>query len=78
MELVERHLLLQELPAELGLVVNEGDLVDGVTLPGVVGVKLLGHLHGGLLEFLEEAGGDGKEIDTSEGLDLVDLVSGDG
>lgn len=31
-ELVERHLIIEQRPAELGFVINEGDLLQGLTL----------------------------------------------
>lgn len=72
MELVEGHLVLKKSPAELRLVVDEGNLLQ-ITLSSSLCVELLGDLLGRLLELFEERWGDGEEVDTSESLDLADL-----
>lgn len=46
------------------------------TMGGVLtglGVELLGNGLAGLLELLQEVGGDGQEVDTGESADLADL-----
>jgi hypothetical protein len=72
-KLVERHGVLEELPTELGLVVNIGDLGQG-RLVGVLRVKLLRHGGGRVLELLEEFRGDGKEVNAGKGLNLANLL----
>ena len=87
-QLVERHLLLEQLPAELGLVVDVGDL--GVLLgrgAGGLGVELLGDGRGVVLELLEEKSiilklirlddNDARgEVDAGESFDLADVAEG--
>ena len=72
MKLLESHLVSQKLPAELGLVVNVRDLFN-LVLGSRLGLELLGHVVGRVLELLEELGGDGQVVDTGKGLDLADL-----
>ena len=73
-ELVERHRVLEEGPAELGLVVDERHLGDlGRRRGRSVGVELLRHRRGVVLELLEQVGADGQEVDTCEGFDLAGL-----
>lgn len=72
-KLVEGHRVLEECPAELRLVVDEGDLLQGLALGGSLSVELLGDLLCRLLELLEEGWGDGEEVDTSKGFNLADL-----
>ena len=38
-----------------------------------LGIELLGDRGGIVLELLEESGGDGQEVNTSEGLDFSSL-----
>lgn len=74
MKLVEGHLVLQESPAELGLVVDEGDLLELLSAGGgSLSVELLGDGRGVVLELLKERRGDGQEVNTSKGLDLAGL-----
>jgi len=73
-QLVERHLVLEEFPAELGLVVDVrdlGDLVGG--RDGGLGVEQLRHGCIRVLEFFKQRRRDGQEIDTCKRLDLPDL-----
>lgn len=76
MELVEGHLVFEERPAELGLVVDVGDLLEGLALRSGVGVKLLGYGRSVVLELLEELGRDGEEVDARERLDLAGVAEG--
>lgn len=71
-QLVERHLVLKELPAELGLVVDIRDLLDR-RRARAVGVKLLRHRVRRVLELLQQLRRDGEEVDARESLDLADL-----
>lgn len=74
MKLVEGHLVLKESPAELGLVVDEGDLLELLSAgSGSLSIELLGDGRGVVLELLKERGGDGQEVNTSKGLDLAGL-----
>ena len=57
-ELVESHSILEKLPAELGLVVDEGDFGEWVGLGCERGVEFLGYGLCGVLELFEEGWGD--------------------
>lgn len=77
MKLVESHLVLEKSPAELGLVVNERDLLEFLSAGGSSScVELLGDGGGVVLELLEESRGDGQEVNTSKCLDLSSLIKG--
>ena len=54
MELVEGHLVLEKLPAEFGLIVNIGDLLDWFGLCGGLCIEPLGDGIGALPQLLEE------------------------
>ena len=73
MELVERHLVLEERPAELGLVVDERHLRDRLGLGRARRVQLLRYGLARLLQLLEQCGCDREEVDTRERLNLTDL-----
>ena len=76
MKLVESHLVLEKSPAELGLVVNERDLLEFLSARGSIScVEPLGYWGGVVLELLEESGGDGQEVNASKSLDLASLSS---
>lgn len=49
------------------------DLINGSTRLTSLGVKDLRDGVGGVAELLEEVGGDGKEVNTSECLDFTNL-----
>jgi hypothetical protein len=73
-ELVEGHLVLEECPAELRLVIDVRDLGD--LLRGRargVGIKLLGDGRSVILEFLKERGCNSQEVNASKGLNLAAL-----
>ena len=72
-ELVERHLVLEERPAELGLVVDERHLRDRLGLGRARRVQLLRYGFARLLQLLEQCGCDREEVDTRERLNLTDL-----
>ena len=76
MQLVERHLVLEEGPAELGLVVDEGHLLDRLALRRRVRVELLRHGGCVVLQLLEQLRCDGEEVDTGESLDLAGVTEG--
>lgn len=71
-ELLESHLIGQQRPPELSLVVDEGNLSDGLVVGGL-GSELLGDGVGGVLELLEELGGDGEVVNSGEGSDLSEV-----
>jgi len=73
-ELVERHGVLEKSPSELGLIVNESDLGDGSGGSSSFSVKFLWDWRAVFLEFLQEGGGDGEKITTSQSLDLSDVT----
>lgn len=74
MELVEGHLVGEELPAELGLVVDVRNLVVGGLGLGLLGREDLGDGLVGRLELLEELGGDGEEVAAGESGDLASVA----
>lgn len=76
MELVERHLVLEERPAERRLVVDERHLLLGRA--EVVDREALLELVVLALELLEERRRDGEEVAAGELLDLGDLQGGKG
>lgn len=71
MELGEGHAVLEERPPESRLVVDERDLLLGLT--EVVDREALLDLLVRGSELLEEVGGDGEEVASGEGLDLASL-----
>jgi hypothetical protein len=74
-ELLNSHLLLVEVEAERGLIVDVCTLGD-VQAGGRGSIQLLGHLVGGVVEILEEVGGDGQVVATSELCNLTDVAEG--
>ena len=72
-QLVCRHLVLAECPAEFSLVVDVRHLGDGLALCGVVRVELLGDGRVVVLELLEQVRRDGQEVDAGKSLDLASL-----
>lgn len=71
-KLLESHLVGQQRPPELSLVVDEGNLSDGLVVGGL-GSELLGDGVGGVLQLLEEGRGNGEVVDSGKGLDLSDV-----
>lgn len=74
MELVECHLVGEQLPAELGLVVNEGNLGDLLVGLGLLLGEDLLDLVLGVAELLEELGGNGEEVTAGKSLDLASVT----
>ena len=75
-QFIERHLVHEERPLELGVVVHVRDPLDRVRLRRERRVELLWHGLRGGLELLEKGGRDGEEVDAGEGFDLADLRCG--
>ena len=75
-QLVERHLVLEEGPTELGLVVDEGDLLERLTLRRGGRVELLRHGGRVVLQLLEQLRCDSEEVDARERLDLASVTEG--
>ena len=73
MQLVKRHLILEECPAEFWLVVDIGHFQDGISLSGSDSVQLLGHRGRGLLEFIKQCRGDGQKVDAGKRFNLASL-----
>lgn len=72
-ELLNTHSLLVEVETELSLVVEVLALLD-LKAGGTSGVELLGHGLGGVVEVLQEVGGDGQVVTTSQLSDLADVT----
>ena len=73
-ELVERHRVLEEVPAELRLIVNVRHLSNVLRRCCSLRIELLGDWVGRLPELLKECGSNGEEVDTGQRLDLAGLV----
>lgn len=65
MELVESHVVLEQGPSELGLVIEVRDLFNLFTV-SLGSVELLGDGLGRVLELFEKLGGDGKVITSGQ------------
>ena len=76
MQLIKRHLILQQRPLELGVVIHIRHLRYRVLLRRQCRVQSLGDGLRGLLELLEERGGDGEEVDARKAADLGDVPEG--
>jgi hypothetical protein len=72
-QLIKRHFVFQQLPAEFGLVVDIAHFPDRVRFGSGSGVELLGDERGGSFELFQERRGDGEEVDTRKGKDFADL-----
>jgi len=64
-ELVESHVVLEQGPSELGLVIEVRDLLHLLTV-NLGGIELLGHGLGRVLELFEELGGDGEVVTSGQ------------
>lgn len=64
-ELVESHVVLEQGPSELGLVIEVRDLFNLFTV-GLGSVELLGDGLGRVLELFEELGGDGEVVTSGQ------------
>jgi hypothetical protein len=73
MELVESHLVLKELPAEFGLIVDKRDFFNAINLCGGLRAKLPRDGIRGVPQLLKESGRDGKEVHACECFDLANL-----
>jgi hypothetical protein len=73
MKFIECHLLLKKRPAEFGLIVNVGNLRDGVCLCSGLCVQPPGDRISAVSELLEERGRDSEEVNARECLDLTNL-----
>lgn len=73
MELVESHLILKELPAEFGLIVNKRNFLDAINLCGGLWAKLPWDRIRAVPQLLEQSGRDGKEVHACECFDLANL-----
>lgn len=74
MELVKGHLVLEEGPAELGLVVDVRNLGDGGGGGGELGREDGGDGSGRRAELLEELGGDGEVVAAGKSGDLASVA----
>jgi hypothetical protein len=72
-ELLDGHLVLVEVEAELGLVVDVALLLE-VERVGAVGVELLGDGVLRVVKLLEQVGGNGEVVASSELSDLADAA----
>ena len=72
-ELVESHLVLKELPAEFGLIVDKGNFLNAINLCGGLWTKLPRDRTRAVPQLLEESGRDGKEVHACECFDLTNL-----
>ena len=73
-ELVERHLVLEQGPPELWLVVDEARLCDGIRLGCRLWAEARRELALGLLQLLEERRGNRQEVAAREFDNLVGLL----
>jgi len=71
-QLVESHVVLEQGPSELGLVIEVRDLLH-LLAAGLGSVKLLGDRLGRVLELFEELGGDGEVVTTGQLGDFTDI-----
>jgi len=71
-QLVESHVVLEQGPSELGLVIEVRDLLH-LLAAGLGSVKLLGDRLGRVLELFEELGGDGEVITSGQLGDFADV-----
>ena len=73
MELVESHLVLKELPAEFGFIVNKRNFLNAINLCGSLWAKPPRDRIRAIPQLLEECGRDGKEVHACECFDLANL-----
>jgi hypothetical protein len=72
-ELVESHLVLKELPAEFGLIVDERNFLNAINLCGGLWAKFPRDRIRAVPQLLEESGRDGKEVHACECFDFANL-----
>jgi hypothetical protein len=72
-ELVESHLVLKEIPAEFGFIVNKRNFLDAINLCGSLWAKPPRDRNRAVPQLLEESGRDGKEVHACECFDLANL-----
>ena len=73
MELIKSHLILKELPAEFGLIVDIRNFPNGVGLSGRVWAKPPRDRIRAVPQLLEEGGRDSKKVHACECLNLANL-----